>query len=184
MQQEYILSAVGDNKPGVVANVTEAIYLSGCNVENSSMLLLGNHFTLMIHFFTLDENSYQELQQRCEKLQQEKEIKIFLFPMEGAPTTEPETFRGPAPHYYEIRVRGVDKSGIIYRTSNLLASRNINIIELGTSVDRSPKLEAPLFTMRIVAEVPKELDSEALRKDLEYLAEDLQETISLTRCEY
>lgn len=182
MQKEYILSAVGGNRPGVVAEVTEAIYTSGCNIENSSMTLFGNHFTLMIHIVIKNEDVLNILYHKCDSLQQEKELKIHLFPV-GEEEFESSRQKMVEPHY-EIKVRGVDKAGIVYRTSQLLASRNINILELNTSVDRSSKREFPLFTMRIVIAVPKELDGEGLRMDLEVLAEDLQESISLSRYSY
>ena len=42
MDKEYIISAIGGNRPGVVEELTKQVYLSGINVENSSMTLLGS----------------------------------------------------------------------------------------------------------------------------------------------
>lgn len=179
MQYQYILAAMGSNRPGVVAEVTEAIYTAGCNIENSFMTLMGIHFTLMIHVVAEEEENANSLQNNLMALEQKQDLKVQIFPMESdeieisrARKTQPE---------YEIRVRGVDQAGIVYRTSQLLASRGINILKLSTKVDRSRHLHQPLFTMRISIEVPKEINGQALRRDLEALAEDMQETITLTR---
>ncbi len=183
MVEQYILAAVGGNRPGVVAEVTEAIYLCGCNIENSSMTLLGNHFTLMIHITVDSESVLEDLSKRCQSLQEGKALKIYLFPVEESDIS-PSTEQMVKPKY-EIRVRGVDRAGIVYRTSQLLSAMNINILELSTQVDRRGRRESsPLFTMYIAVEVPKELNGETLRKKLGALAEDLQESISLTRSLY
>jgi glycine cleavage system regulatory protein len=137
----------------------------------------------MIHVTFDSEAVLKDLSQRCESLQQGKELKIYLFPLEESDISlSREHMIEPQ---YEIRVRGIDRAGIVYRTAQLLSSMNINILELSTQVDRSGRREAsPLFTMHITVEVPKELNGETLRKKLGALAEDLQESISLTRSPY
>ncbi|MFW6414936.1 MAG: glycine cleavage system protein R [Thermodesulfobacteriota bacterium] len=179
---ERMLSAVGGNRPGVVAEITETIYNAGSNIENSNMTLLGNHFALMIHLKIKDESILRDLTDRCDKLQQDKDLNIYLFPL------EPKEFT-PSPEdviktKYEISVGGMDREGIVYRTSRLLASLNVNILELSTNVDRSKYHNEPYFNMRMIVEVPREVEGEKLRNDLSKLAHDLQETISLTRCSY
>jgi glycine cleavage system transcriptional repressor len=179
MQYQYMLTAVGSNRPGVAAQLTEAIYYSGCNIENSFMTLLGQHFSLMIHISIEEHDIYQTLQEKCLPLQEGSDLRVHIFPLQQE-DIELSREQSIQPHY-EIRVRGVDKSGIVYRTSQLLASRGINILQLQTKVERKPEHRHPQFTMRIEIEVPRELDGNALRRDLEALAEDLQETITLTR---
>ncbi|WP_291322268.1 ACT domain-containing protein [Desulfonatronospira sp.] len=179
MQQQYILAAMGSNRPGVVADVTGAIYRAGCSIENSYMTLMGIHFTLMIHVIAEDEEKSEKLNKNLELLEHKDDLKVHVFPVES---DEIEIFRAREDRpRYEIRVRGKDKSGIVYRTSKLLASRGINILKLSTKVDRSKHLQRPIFTMRIGIEVPKNIDGHSLRMDLESLAEDMQETITLTR---
>ncbi len=179
---ERMLSAVGGNRPGVVAEITEAIYNAGCNIENSNMTLLGNHFALMIHLKINNEPILTDLTDKCDKLQQNKDLNIYLFPLESEElATSPEDIIKTK---YEISVGGIDREGIVFRTSKLLASLNVNILELSTNVDRSKYYKDPYFNMRMIVEVPKEVEGEKLRNDLSKLAHDLQETISLTRCTY
>lgn len=181
MPQQYMLAAVGSNRTGVVAEISEAAYTAGCNIENSFMTLLGDHFTLMVHVGFEEEDVYRRLREKCQALQREKELMIHLFPLESGDLEESRKQR-TKPHY-EIRVRGQDKAGIVYRTSQLLASRGINILQLSAQVERPFRGREPQFTMRIEIEVPAEVDGQSLRRDLEALAEDLQETITLTRRE-
>lgn len=175
MKHEFIISAVGKNVTGIVAKVSKAVYECGCNFEDSRMTLLGNHFALMILVTARDGKVHQDLEAACQRLQQEKDLSVTLFPVEEAGKSGP----GTEPNY-EIRVKGVDRMGIVYRTTQLLAAKKINIVELETRLETG-KDGKSLFAMRTSVVVPREVDGESLRKDLKFLAEDLQETISLTR---
>ncbi len=174
MKREFIISAVGLNVTGIVARVSEAIYRSGCNFEDSSMTLLGTHFALMILVTAPDEKVGRDLAAACDRLQKDRDLNVTLFPVDwgrSGAATEPN---------YEIRVKGKDRMGIVYRTSQLMASLNINIVELETK-RASAKDGTPVFSLRTAVAVPREVGDETLRKDLRLLAEDNQETISLTR---
>ena len=176
MRKEFIISAVGRNVTGIVAMVSKEIYNCGCNFEDSRMTLLGNHFALMILVTATTEKMCEDLSNACGRLDGTKDLKVTLFPVEV-----PGEKRFETEPNYEIRVKGVDRMGIVYRTTQLLASLNINIVELETKIESRAKDGKPIFLMRTSVAVPREVDGEALRKDLKFLAEDLQEMISLTR---
>lgn len=177
MKKYFIISAVGANVPGIVAAVSREIHACGCNFEDSRMSLLGNHFALMILVAGEGEETGDKLEASCECLRNEKGLSVTLFPVEDR---DQETGEGTEPNY-EIRVKGVDRMGIVYRTSQLLASRNINIVDFTTHLEPSPDQGTPIFTMYTRVVVPQEVEGEALRRDLESLAEDLSETVSLSR---
>ncbi len=176
MKKELIISAVGRNVVGIVAKVSKEIYNCGCNFEDSRMTLLGNHFALMILVSATTEKMCEDLSSACDRLDGETDLKVTLFPVDvpGGKHYEIEP-------NYEIRVKGIDRMGIVYRTTQLLASLNINIVELETKIESQAKDGTPIFLMSTSVVVPREVDGEQLRKDLKFLAEDLQETISLTR---
>ncbi len=177
MKREFVISAVGRNVTGIVARVSKVVYNCGCNFEDSRMTLLGNHFALMILVSAKDEKMGRELASACDRLQQETHLSIALFPVEEAGHGAK---KAPTEPNYEIRVRGDDRMGIVYRTSQLLAALNINIVELETRLETG-KDGRPEFLMQCRVAVPKELDGEVLRNDLKALAEGIREIISLTR---
>ncbi|MBS3759413.1 MAG: hypothetical protein KGY61_12210 [Desulfobacterales bacterium] len=176
MKKEFIISAVGRNVTGIVASVSKEIYNCGCNFKDSRMTLLGNHFTLMILVTASTERMCEDLSAACDRLDGETDLKVTLFPVDVPGERRYETELN-----YEVRVKGIDRMGIVYRTTQLLASLNINIVELETKIESQAKDGTDIFLMRTSVVVPREVDGEQLRKDLKFLAEDLQETISLTR---
>ncbi len=177
MKQQFIISAVGPNITGIVARVSKEIHACGCNFEDSSMTVLGDHFSLMIMVTGEGDNSLTEITASCERLREKGDLSIALFAI-GLPDDFPTQ---PSKPNYELRVKGVDRMGIVYRTSQLLAARNINIVDMHTSLDTSAGDNQPVFTMKTRIAVPEDVSREILRQDLESIAEDLNDVISLIR---
>ncbi len=177
MKKEFIISAVGLNVPGIVARVSKAVYESKGNFEDSTMTLLGNRFALMVLVTAADENIARDLEDACSRLETDRDMDINLFPVDDKRIDFGPEHSTPN---YEIRVKGADRMGIVYRTTQLLASLNINIVELDTKLVAA-KDGTPVFSMRTAVVVPETVNGETLRKDLKLLAEDNRETISLTR---
>ncbi len=176
MKQQFIISAVGPNITGVVARISKEMHNCGCNVEDSGMKVLGDHFALMIQVTGEGQNLKEELENACERLREKGDLSFALF----QPEPSSETTLHPKPNY-ELRVKGADRMGILYRTSQLLASREINILDLQTSLAPSSDGNPPVFTMKTRILVPNNIDHERLRKDMEALAEDVDDVISLTK---
>lgn len=177
MDKEYILSAIGGNRPGVVEELTRQIYLSGIKVENSSMTLLGGHFSLMIHFTAEEETLKNVLLDRLRGIEEETEISTHVFPA-------PEELTGAeasAKPQYAIRVRGDDRSGILYKTSSFLARRGVNILEMSTRVEKPAEGGRPFFLMYTRIEVPEDMDTNEFLVNLEHLTNELHESMTLTR---
>ncbi len=44
----YMLTAVGEDRAGIVAGVTKALFEGGCNLGDASMMRLGGSFSIML----------------------------------------------------------------------------------------------------------------------------------------
>ena len=40
-RQWFAIAAIGRDRPGIVAELSELVYASGCNLEDASMTMLG-----------------------------------------------------------------------------------------------------------------------------------------------
>src|SRR4030065_945500 len=81
MKTYYILSAIGKDRPGIVAYLSEVIFECGGNIEDSSMNLLRNHFTLLLLFSTEREEVNQKLPSGLKRLEWEKNLTVFYSPV-------------------------------------------------------------------------------------------------------
>jgi glycine cleavage system transcriptional repressor len=170
MKAYFILSAIGKDRPGIVADVSEVIYECGGNIEDSSMSLLRNHFALLLLFSTEREEVNQKLSAGLKRLEWEKKLTVFYSPIpieEAHPKAKEET------HPFKITTSGVDHAGIVFKVCRLLADKGINIADMKTHRVFSAESGTPLFEMDIDIEVPVSISEVGLREDLHHLVNDL-----------
>lgn len=170
MKTYFVLSAIGKDRPGIAADVSEVIYECGGNIEDSSMSLLRNHFALLLLFSTEREEVKQKLNSGLKRLEWEKNLTVFFSPItleEAYPKFREQT------RPLKITTSGVDHAGIVFKVCRLLADRKVNIIDMETRRVISAESGTPLFEMDIDIEVPHWLSEQELREDLHRLADEL-----------
>ena len=170
MKTYFILSAIGKDRPGIVADVSEVIYECGGNIEDSSMSLLRNNFALLLLFSTEREEVNQKLSAGLKRLEWEKKLTVFFSPIpleEAHPKAKEPTDR------FEITTSGIDHAGIVYKVCRLLADRGVNIVDMETHRVASAESGTPLFEMDIHIDVPRSMSEQGLREDLHHLANEL-----------
>ncbi len=176
MKRYYALSAIGKDRPGIVAEVAGLIYECGGNLEDSSMTRLGEQFALLILFSGSGEEFQYRISTGVKRLEWEKRLSIFLTPVEEL---EPGAKRKESFESYELTTTGLDRVGIVYRVSRLLADEGINIADMHTRATPSPESGTPIFTMRILLEVPGGVSTRDVLEKLNRLGEELAIDISL-----
>ncbi len=82
---------------------------------------------------------------------------------------------------YELSTTGMDRMGIVYRVSRLLADRGINIADMHTKATPSPESGTPIFTMKILLEIPAKISPQDLLEELNRLGEEMAIDISLRK---
>jgi glycine cleavage system transcriptional repressor len=171
MKTYFILSAMGKDRPGIVADVSEVIYECGGNIEDSNMSLLRNHFALLLLFSTEREEVNQKLSSALKRLEWEKKLTVFYSPItfeEAYPKLEGPTDR------FKITTSGVDHAGIVFKICRLLADRKVNIIGMETRRVLSAESGTPLFEMDMDISIPRSISEQGLREDLHRLTDELR----------
>ena len=175
MRRWFALSAIGRDRPGIVADLAELIYECDCNLEDSSMTILGSEFAVLLLLSGESADVERRLAAGCKRLEWEKRLTVFFRPLEGdTPRDRP---RGTA---LQCTVTGVDKAGIVARVSRTLAEQNVNITALHTQSRPEPESGTPIFTMRIEMAGPQDTDIRALRERLERVAAELHVELTLS----
>lgn len=165
MANYALLSAVGKDKPGIVASVSAVLFEAGCNIEDSTMARLGGDFAIMLMLRLPEGFTSQQLAERLAGVRQHAQLTVQvadLRPEEAEP--QPETPK------HLVLVYGSDKPGIVSRLTALLAERNVNITNLRTHVIQRPE---PLYVMTIEVELPPFIDQAELQKPLQAVAKEI-----------
>ncbi len=177
MKQWFALSAVGRDRPGIVADLAELIFESDCNLEDSSMTRLGGEFAVLLLLSGRASDCQQRLSTACKRLEWEKRLIVFFRPLEEEP--RPSGADGET-HRYELAATGVDKAGIVARVARCLAEQGVNIVHMQTSTQPEPGHGTVIYHMRISLAVPSDVAETTLRDKLDRIADDLRIHIDLT----
>lgn len=161
----YAISAIGADRPGIVAAVTGALVELGCNLEDTSMSILRGHFAMMLVVLAPDEVGVEEVERVLTGATVELELVVAVRPIpEGVPSS-------PVGDPWTVSVYGADRPGIVHRVSALLAEERVNVVDLTTHVIGDP--DRPVYAMFLDVTVPAGVDPGALARRLDALAAEL-----------
>jgi glycine cleavage system transcriptional repressor len=177
MKRWFALSAIGRDRPGIVADLAELVYECGCNLEDSSMTILGSEFAVLLLLTGERPDVEQQLSTAAKRLEWEKRLTVFIRPLEGEPV--PYSV-GKEARPYELQATGVDKAGLVARVARCLAGHGASITQMFTHSRPEPGTGTPIYTMRIRLEVPADVAEATLRADLEKVAAELNIETLLT----
>jgi glycine cleavage system transcriptional repressor len=158
---QFALSAIGRDRPGIVAEVTRALLGHSLNITDSQMAVLSGHFTMMLIVTAPDGTDldlvHEELAGTRERLGLDA---LSLSPLgDAAPgdAAEPSQI---------VTVYGVDHPGIVHAVSARLAAREVNVTDLETRLVGEGG-RAGLYAMVLEVALPGGMDPESLRAMLE-----------------
>ena len=142
MVKRWIVTALGKDRPGIVAGVTKILYQLGCNLEDSAMTRLEGEFAIMLIFSTT-ALSEERLRRAFSPLESRLKLAVHLKPLTKGETSAPKKRGGSC----LISVYGADKPGIVYRVAEALSRARVNITDVHThrSVSRGPSLYLTLL---------------------------------------
>lgn len=167
-QRRWILTALGDDRPGMVAGVSEVLFRLGCNLEDSAMTRLAGQFTIMLAFAAPAKLSAPALERAFASVSRRFGLAVHLkaVPRRAA----------PAGQSYLISVYGADRPGIVYHVSHLLAGQRVNIIDVSThlTAPAAPRrARRPLYLLILEVQLPSSLRIDRLEERLRHLGKRL-----------
>ncbi|MCG6967061.1 MAG: ACT domain-containing protein [Chromatiaceae bacterium] len=149
----YMLTLIGEDKPGIVASVSKALFEHGLNLGETSMLRLGGNFTIMM--MVSGVHGEADLRDRLKPVIEALGMCLHVDPIQA--------------HLHEhllpniqVTVSGADRAGIVAQVTAALAAAGFNILDLESDVAGTQ--QKPVYIMQIagVAEVPVEAIERAL----------------------
>lgn len=157
MENLLVITAVGDDRPGIVDKLSMAILECGCNINDSRMTVLGGEFALIL-LVSGKWNELAKLENQLPNLGESLNLTVT------SKRTELEA-RQPNLLSYSVDVVSIDHPGIVYKIANFFSTRNINIRELNTNSYAAAHTGTPMFTINMVINVPNDIRIANLRED-------------------
>ncbi len=160
MKEHLLVTAVGEDRPGIVSHLAEVITRNGANMEDSRMTVLGGEFAA-IALVSVPQAKEAELIKDLESLSKEK-IQVTT-----RKTKAPDAARFKGYSTYEISLEGADHEGIVHKITSYLKNHNINIQSMETELVPAPETGTPLFCMNAIVSVPPSISFKILNEELD-----------------
>lgn len=146
---ELAVTAVGADRPGIIARVTGVLLQHGGNLEDSSMTILGGHFAIML-LVSADAEA-ETLERALADATGDLGLVVTVRPVGAGASSRPAT--------HVLSVYGSDRPGIVHGATDALAAAGVNVTDLQTRVLEG---EQPVYAMTLEVAVPDGVDEAAV----------------------
>lgn len=170
VESSYIVTFIGDDKPGLVEQLSSIIERHQGNWRESRLSQLGGKFAGLI-LVSLPAESGPALEAELNSLAPGG---LSVRVTATGETAAPEPGRNIA-----LRVIGPDRLGIVREISRALAQRHINVLEMDSQVNSAPMSAEMIFSASIEAWIPEATNMDDLHDTLDEIANHMTLEIDL-----
>jgi glycine cleavage system transcriptional repressor len=154
-----VLTAIGDDRPGLVEEVSEFVFARGGSIEDSRMANMHGQFAIAMSISGSRE-AIDRITADLGTLMGQAAIHARVTPASG-----PAAEAGPRLPY-RLTGRALDQTGLVHQVANLLRGHDVNIESMETTLEAAPVTGAPVFAMDLVIAVPSDTPMPQLREEL------------------
>ena len=167
----FAVSAVGSDRPGIVAAVTKVLVDHDCNLEDTSMSILRGHFAMMLVVAGPAALDAASLEQSLTQSTEGFDLVVAVRQIDDDVPPSPE---GDA---WTVAVYGADRPGIVHSITGLLAELGVNIVDLTTRVIGDA--DRPVYAMVLEVTLPGGVNAKDVAARLDAAAAELGVECSL-----
>lgn len=167
---QFILSALGPDRPGIVDQLTEALCRHHANIADSRMVNLRGQFAIVM-LVDAPESQTKTLQEQLPAAAAKIGLQLTI----TQPSPQGAALAGGAGGGipYRIAIYAMDQAGLVHRYTRKLHEHEANIEELTTRLEHAPHSGTPLFSMQMTITLRPGTRLKPLRDDLEALSDEL-----------
>ena len=155
--RHFAVSAVGRDKPGIVAAVSEALLAHKANIEDSQMAILRGHFAMMLIVTAPPAIDPTELARDLDAAAR----RLGLDTISINEISDADDLVEPTPSHL-VSVYGADHPGIVHAVSSALAGIGVTITDLETRL----AADGALYAMQLEVALPESTDPDVVKRAL------------------
>jgi len=145
----FSLSALGADRPGIVAAVTGALVDLGCNLEDSTMTILRGHFAILLVVAAPEGVGEDAIAGALASAADAFDLTVAVRPITSAAA---EASQDTERESWTVAVHGADRPGIVHAVTSALAETGGNVVDLATHL--VGEKDAPVYVLTIRAALP------------------------------
>ncbi|CAH0990626.1 hypothetical protein SIN8267_00720 [Sinobacterium norvegicum] len=170
MIEQLVFTFVGNDKPGLVEQLSTTVVEGGGNWEASHLAHMAGKFAGIVKV-SAKKDTIDELCSKLKTLEQQGFNLTIERTVQAA--EESDSYRK------DLSILGNDRPGIVLEISKALATRHINISEFSSHVTSAPMAGIPLFEAMLDIEIPSTIAIDDLNDCLDEIANNLDLEITL-----
>ena len=170
METSFVITFIGDDRPGLVEQVSSVIESNRGSWHESRLSHLGGKFAGIV-LVSLPSESGEALEADLKALSSTG-LSVWVTP--GSAITDQGDYRE-----ITLTLMGPDRLGIVREISRTLAQRQINVVEMDSHVSSAPMSAELIFSARIDAQIPLDTDMDDLHDTLDEIANQMTLEIDL-----
>jgi glycine cleavage system transcriptional repressor len=170
--EKVIVTVLANDRPGILASVSEAIFREGGNLDQVSQTLLETQFAGLFIASLPEGLGVEHLQQKLRSVLSPQGMDILVKPM-----PEPDTAGPPPSEPFVITCFGPDRRGLVAEITAILARHRVNVTNLRAMFEGGNDPSRNLMVYE--ADVPLATDTSALSQDLRKRAGELNLVINI-----
>jgi glycine cleavage system transcriptional repressor len=164
MKKFRILSASGDDRPGIVHQVSRFVFDNQGNMEDSRMAILGGQFSLMM-LFSATEGDIAKMERELPALQQQTGLRIFLYD-----AIDPREYKREPSLPVRLEVVAMDSPGIMVQIAEVLEKHRVNVETLDAHLSPAPASGTTVSSVKMKICVPQDVSLKDVKESLNALA--------------
>lgn len=168
MTTKLVISALGDDRPGIVDELSKILYSHDLNIEDSRMTVLGGEFAILL-LVSGEQSSIDSLQSKTADIEQTLQMRLLI--KATTEPAEPGSMGNTVP--YSVEVAALDHPGIVNNIASFFSGRNINIVNLQTERYAAPHTGSPMFALHMTIGISAETNIAQLRDAFTEVCDEL-----------
>ena len=161
---QLALTAIGQDRPGIVAALTGVLLEHDLNIEDSQATILRGHFSIVLIVAAPDGLDRDRLRDALARAGDEIGLEAIV--LQDLGELDP---RAPEPSHV-LTVYGVDHPGIVHTTTRTLAAARVDITDLNTRLVEDDG-EEPLYALMMEVSLPDGASAQSLEEALQAVGE-------------
>lgn len=165
MKQYIAISAIGNDRVGLVHDLSKVIADCGGNISESRMTALGSEFAVLM-LVAGNWHSVARIETELKKFAETAGITLQIRRADERAVREDQV-------PYSVDVVCLDQAGIVSTLSGFFSARGIDISEMNTRSYPAPHTGAPMFGLYMIVNVPSTIHLGALREEFMDMCDNL-----------
>jgi glycine cleavage system transcriptional repressor len=171
--KKVVISVLGQDRPGIIAKVSKALFFKDCNIENVSQTIIQAEFSGIFIVAIPDTLTVSSLQAFLEAETAPLNLHFYIKTLE---TTLHEMVTG-ASQPFVVCTQGPDRKGLVAAITGVMAEFRVNVTHLQAIFEGGDDPDKNIMIYQV--DIPLDIDKAALDGQLRKTAASMGLQISI-----